>query len=507
MQNKQETTLKATITGEIHLSAGKSLQLIKRDLLASLTFKNPEWQRKMKRGISLMDTPRERHAFRKCEDGSLIIARGAWRILRDIARKYSIVIDWDPQVIDAEQRPFPLQLRAQLRPYQREAIELAIRARGGVIVIPTGGGKTMVAMGLAAQLQTETLFIVHTRELLRQTVEAANRFLGIDVGIIGAGQWDPKPFTVALIQTLAKRDLASIRERFALVVVDEAHHAPAQSYFAVLPHFAARYRVALTATPYRKDGLHELLWLQFGEIVYRVKKKNLEQHGRLLSPQFFPVSTNFSFRYADNFSALITALCHDPKRHQLIIDTISRTHRKGGCSLVLTERVEHCKNLTKSLEKRELPVVMLHGQLSAKQRVLALDKLKKGEAEILVATLSLIGEGWDHPPLETLYLTVPNGNKTKTTQALGRILRPAPGKPQPRVFDFVDVKVSLLRHHWGIRCKVYGISPEKAYPHPPQKNSQKFKEEQAVNPKILATLDALIEGNFDSVASSLKKNS
>ncbi len=376
-------------------------------------------------------------------------------------------------------------------------------------MVPTGGGKTVIAFGLAAALQTETLFIVHTRELLRQTVESAKKFLGVEPGIIGAGKWSPAPFTVALIQTLARRDLEEISDRFGLVIVDEAHHAPAQSYFDVLPNFPARHRVALTATPYRKDGMHHMLWLQFGEIVYRIHKHDLEEHGNLLTPTFFPIKTKFTYDYKDDFPAMISALCRNPARQRLVLETIVNTHRPGGCSLVLTERVEHCKKLTAALEKQQLPVVMLHGQLSSKIRTETLEKLKEQEAELLVATLSLIGEGWDHPPLDTLYLTVPNGNRTKTTQALGRILRPWPNKPTPRVFDFIDLEIGLLRHHWSVRSRVYGLSREESQSILwKQKRSDKRPQAPTQpRPDFLNMIKAVSRGDFDSAETILTSTS
>ena len=507
MQNKQDTILTAIIAGDIELKAGQALERLRRALLSKLTFSNPSWQKQMKRGVSVEKTPRQRYAFQKLKDGGVRISRGAWKILLEIAKKHEIEIKWEVNVTTPEERPLALELNAELRPYQQDAIDASIKSRGGVIVIPTGGGKTMVAMGLAAQLKTETLFIVHTRELLRQTVQSVAQFLGIEAGVIGAGKWEPKPFTVALIQTLVRRDIEEIKDHFGLIVIDEAHHAPAQSYFDVLPYFSARYRVALTATPYRKDGLHELLWLQFGDIVYRVHKKDLEEHGRLLTPIVYPITTNFQYDYNDDFTSLITALCENPKRHEIVIDTIKYTHRPRGCSLILTERIEHCRKITKSLQKEHLPVVMLHGQLSSKVRIASLESLKNGEAELLVATLSLIGEGWDHPPLETLYLTVPNGNKTKTTQALGRILRPAPNKPTPRVYDFVDRNVGLLRYHWGIRGKVYGLTPEECQSiSQPSPTSE--KEDILAPPKqeLMDMLQAISQGDFDAANSMLQKN-
>jgi superfamily II DNA or RNA helicase len=496
------------VDGEIEIPPGDALERIHQPLHNALTFENMQWRRKVARGLSADDIPRYRSAYYKLEDGSWRVARGAWRIIRDIAQQHKIELMWESRVIHASERQAEFNFSAELRPYQKSAVEALLRAKSGVIVIPTGGGKTMVALAVAAALKTRTLFIVHTRELLQQICQSAQSILGVKAGILGAGNWRPAPFTAALIQTLARRDLSDLRNEFGLIVVDEAHHAPAQSYCQILPSFPARHRIALTATPYRKDGLHELLWLQFGEIVYSIGKRDLEQHGRLMSPEFYAISTEFKYVYDDDFTQMINALCRNRERHRLVIETIAKTHRTGGCSLVLTERIEHATRLYQALCEAQLPVVLLHGKLSTKIREQAMSKLQNGETEILVATLSLIGEGWDHPPLDTLYLTVPNGNRTKTIQALGRILRPYPDKPTPRVYDFVDYQVGILRHHWMIRSRAYGLDPEvcraalklppnPAPPAPPSSPSISSSQ-------IPGLFQAMRQGDFDAARNILQ---
>lgn len=344
-----DLTLRLLVNGNIQVPAGPGLSSLQDDLHRALTFENQSWRRKVERGLPVGDVDRYRHAYHKNSDESWSVSRGAWKILVDIAKKHGVALEWVSQVIQAQDRMASFEFHASLRPYQHAAVRALLKARSGVIVIPTGGGKTMVAMGIAHALQTRTLFIVHTRELLKQTVNTAREVLGVEAGVIGSGEWRIAPFTVGLIQTLARRELNDIVKEFGLVIVDEAHHAPAQSYCQVLPSFLARHRVAMTATPYRKDGLHELLWLQFGDIVYRIGKRDLEQHGRLLTPVIYPVTTEFSYVYDNDFTPMITALTHNEERHKRTIETIVDSHRPGGCSLVLTERVGHASRLHQGL--------------------------------------------------------------------------------------------------------------------------------------------------------------
>ncbi len=503
-------SVRIRVDGEIEIPAGPALMSMAKILKKLLTFEDSSWAWKNENGIK-QKGPRFRTAYRTLPDGSMRIARGAWKILKELARELDIELIWDSRVLSPQQRPAQFSFSAQLRPYQQRAVEEILRHQSGVVVIPTGGGKTVVALALAAQLQTQTLFIVHTRELLSQVKRAAQQFLGVEPGVIGSGDWKVAPFTAALIQTLSRRDLSKIKDLFPLVIVDEAHHAPAQTYCEVLPQFPARYRIALTATPYRKDGLHRLLWLQFGDIIFKIDKRTLEAGGKILSPVVHPIPTDFEYLYFDDYVSLISALCNDYYRNKLIVKTIAKTHHPNGCSLVLTERVEHAKKLHSELKKLSLPVGLLHGKMNQKKREEVMEKLRKGEVKILVATLSLIGEGWDHPPLDTLYLTVPNGNRTKTTQALGRILRPYPKKQRPRVFDFVDYKVGILRSQWMARARVYGLSYEEiraALQLPASEEKENKSHFQNISKsKVLEAIRAIQRKEFELAQEILRSNS
>ncbi|MEM1008422.1 MAG: DEAD/DEAH box helicase, partial [Myxococcota bacterium] len=366
VEHKTQKTLHypVVVDSEIKLYNHPALGRLHQALTKRLSFPNPAWKKKHTHGLSTHNTPKILQAFTRGPEGALFVARGAWKTVRDIANQHNVTLQWEARTRTPEDCPAQFAFDTPLRPYQQHAINAIRKSRSGVIVIPTGGGKTMVAMALAATLQTRTLFIVHTRELLRQTQQSVERFLHTQPGVAGGGKWAPKDFTIALVQTLCKRDLEGFADQFGLVIVDEAHHAPAQSYRELLRSFPARYRVALTATPFRKDGLHNLLWMQFGDILYQVPKHALERHGRLMRPTFHPILTEFRYSFHNDFSALISALCRDPERHRHVIRTITQTHRPRGCSLILTERVDHAKQLFRSLQAQRMPVVLLHGKCS-----------------------------------------------------------------------------------------------------------------------------------------------
>ncbi len=372
------------------------------------------------------------------------------------------------QVEDQRSQPAlsqPFALQVQLRDYQVAAVERAALLRDGVVVSPTGSGKTVMAMGLVAKLQTPALILVHNRLLLEQVCEAAQRCLGIQAGVVGAGQSDVRPLTVATIQTLMRRDLSELADQFGLVILDEAHHCPAPTFTEVLQQFNARWRIGLTATPERKDRLHPLMYASLGPELLRMRPAEMLAIGSLSASRVTPVQTTFAGGRLTDHSEMMSALASHPQRNREITDAVVAT--RGARSLVLVERVEHCHALAETLRERGVTAWGLSGRVDSAQRQETIALLKGPAGGVLVATTSLVGEGFDCPALDTLYLAVPSANAARVTQALGRVLRPHDGKLQARVYDFVDVATPGLARSWPARLRVYrqhGASCDSAVP-------------------------------------------
>lgn len=350
--------------------------------------------------------------------------------------------------------PMPtLQLQAELRPYQREAIAAAVKMRDGVIVAPTGSGKTMMAMGLIAQLGLRTLILVHTRTLLEQTCLVIEQTLGVVPGRFGGGEAVLADVTVATVQTLSRHTPDALRDHFGLVLLDEAHHCPAGTFTELIQRFTARWRIGLTATPRRADGLQHLMHSVLGPQIYRVQPAAMVDIGSLCAAQVQPIETNFAGGRLTDHTAMISRICQDAPRNSQILSVISATY--GKRALVLSERVEHCVELASRLQHIGLQAYLLVGRMPLEQRQQALASFLNAPAAVLISTTSLVGEGFDCPDLDTLYLVAPSGNLTRTTQALGRVLRPVPGKPSPCVYDFVDAQTPALARNFDKRLGVY----------------------------------------------------
>lgn len=393
--------------------------------------------------------PREIRLFRRDGEAEVSLPRGVSGLVRSLVAPFGAPVEDRRAAPPVVLPPFQGELRA----YQQEAVDRLVEAEDGVLQAPTGSGKTVITAALISRVQVRTLILVHTGVLLDQTVERMRAFLGVDPGVIGGGREEMGDVTVAMVQTLRRRDLAPLREAFGMVVLDECHHCPADSFQHLVQAFASRWRIGLTATPTRKDRLHPVLYEVMGPLVHRVPARDLVAGGALVPVEVVEVETSFEARYRRDYARLVERLVRDPERNACIVEHVERYH--GQRSLVLTDRVDHCHWLAEALGRRGLRVAALTGEVPREDRQQVLARLAGGGIEVLVATTSLVGEGFDLPELDTVFLTTPSGNVARTTQSLGRALRPSPGKTRAVVVDFVDRRVPLLRNQAVRRARVY----------------------------------------------------
>ena len=412
-------------------------------LRSAATFPNPAHAKLLRLGRDARWTPATLPLWQR-DGAALVLPRGLLHELRTA----------DP-ACPVEDRRLTLpevdfRWRGALRPEQREAAARAWRAHGGVVVGPCGSGKTNMGLACVGGWRQPALWVVHTLDLARQALERARTLFDLPddaFGMIGGGRESiGTHLTAATVQTLARRDLADLAGRFGTVVLDEAHHAPASTFMQVLQAFAARNRLGLTATPDRADGLGAAMLAVFGPIVARLTTQALAGAGRVVLPVVRQVPTSFTYRYADDYGALLAALIANAPRNALIARMVAAEARAGHCCLVLSERVDHCRLLAEALQRvaPEVPAAILTGEATAKVRAETLGAMRTGRLRVLCAT-RLADEGLDIPALDRVFLTTGGRNVVALTQRAGRAMRPADGKGEPIVFDFCDWRVGVLR--------------------------------------------------------------
>ncbi len=370
-----------------------------------------------------------------------------------LCRKY---LDATPQIIDKRRllNEVDLLFHGKLRDYQGKAVEAVADRSFGVLEAGTGSGKTIMALAIIAQRRQPTLIIVHTKELLYQWRDRIEEFLHIPAGLIGDGHNNLVDITVAIVNS-ARKKAGDLAPKFGQLIVDECHRVPATLFTDVVSVFDSQYLMGLSATAFRSDDqTTKLIYFYMGDPVYKVEQGELTASGAIVNPKILVNKTNFDYRYRGDYQALITALTSDEGRNRQIIEDVASITKEGdgGTTLIVSDRVSHCEVFTKSLEKQGFRVALLTGKTTTEIRSKIVVDVQKGKIEILVATLQLIGEGFDCPGLTNLFLTTPITFEGRLVQVIGRIMRPAKNK-QARVFDYLDHNVSALRKSANIRHK------------------------------------------------------
>lgn len=429
-------------------------------LIERLTLANPKWfeNERMKRWNR--NTPKTLRFYDKIKPDGLWIPRGFMRQLVLLCRKHQIQYRLDDR--RRELKPVEFDFSGHLKPFQQTAVGNMVTREFGTLSAPTGSGKTVMALALIARRKQPALVVVHTRDLAYQWIDRIGDFLGISsehVGLIGAGKMKlGERITVGLVQSLYKR-ADKVSPFIGHLVVDECHRTPSRTFTDVVTDFDARFMLGLSATPWRRDKLSKLIFWHLGDVHHQTEKADLIKSGDVLSVEVVVRKTDFEPYYdpVDDYSKMLSELTADDQRNRLIAaDVAKEAEVTQGVILVLSDRKIHCETLQALLRyKHKVSSTLLTGDLSGEQRRDVLDRLKRGEISVLIATGQLIGEGFDHRALSTLFMATPVRFSGRVLQYLGRVLRPAEGKLKARVFDYVDVKVDVLRKAANGRQRVY----------------------------------------------------
>ncbi len=442
--------LNAVVDGQICIPASgippKALALIRREL----TFTNPEYVQRVKFDRWVGATPEELCLVREGRQGSIILPRGAVGVLKDAAAKAGELVRFVDRRHLGDSSNFPF--RIELRDYQAKAVAVLVGGTQGCAVLPCGAGKTIIGVGIISKTGQPTIILVHTKDLLEQWTETIRSVLGVEPGVVAEGVYDPRRITIAMVQSLVSLESAALwglGGRFGLLIADEGHHLPAASYQRLLPFFPAKYRFALTATPDRPDGLTPLMLYGIGPILVTVDHQQLVDGGHLVLPEIRVVDTGCN-PDAESYAKVVSELVADPDRNQIIVDLACQHADAGHTTLVLSNRVTHCRRLARLISDRGTSAEALTGSVAKKKRTETLQRFREGGIKVLCAT-SLADEGLDIERLSRLILATPARAEGRTIQRLGRLMRPHPGKGTPVLFDLVDDHPMARRQHTARR--------------------------------------------------------
>jgi superfamily II DNA or RNA helicase len=427
-----------TITGDIP-------KAVAGEIKKRLTIENPKWIENNKYGYWNGETPQWLTYYEDTENG-LIVPRGCQQKALEYLHKQGLAFE-----VADRTRVLPevdLTFQGVLHPYQQEAADKILAKDIGVAQMPTGAGKTVVALYCIAQRRQPALVIVHTKELLSQWVAAASKYLGLassEVGIIGSGNCHiGKKLTIAINRSLYTR-VESVRDHIGFFVVDECHKVPARTFADTVSGLDSRYMLGLSATPKRRDGLTRLIYLRMGDRVVELNHIELQGSGHIMGAELIIGDTDFDYPYADDYQAMLKALAENLERNKLIAqDVIKFAKSSRFPALLVSDRKSQCQQIADLVRNSGIRTEVLTGDLSAKKRQKIVADLDAGEIAVLISTTQLIGEGFDNKKLSALFLATPIKSASRVQQVVGRILRTDLEKVLPKIYDYRDQNGVLL---------------------------------------------------------------
>lgn len=422
------------------------------------SFSNPEFFKKQALRFSTHGIPRF-ISLSRLEGDHLSVPRGCEDDLVELLVSQKIEPDFEDKTISGK-RLAKLKMTTQLRKEQIKAVNKMVKYSIGILHAPTAFGKTVAAIGMIAKRKVNTLVLVHNKQLVEQWQERINTFIeGVECGVhTGAKKSLTSQIDIATYQSLLNRKDNSINpilHDYGQIIIDECHHAPAASFEWVLSESSAKFIVGLTATPNRQDGLQKIMFMLAGKVRYQVSddtEKNFTQKAFVKSLYSeFPEQLDEDAKL--HISEIYKWLSDDQQRNASIASDVIASVKEGRHCLLLSERRAHADKLLEILDNNQVQCVLLTGGMNAKQREVAREKLS--EVPVIVATGKYIGEGFDLPRLDTLFITLPISWKGTLAQYAGRIHRSFEDKDEVRIFDYVEVNVPMLNRMYQKREKGY----------------------------------------------------
>lgn len=446
--------LKLVIADQLYIPTNKLPGKLTSKLKQLAVFSNPEFYKRQALRLSTIGVSRYICAAH-IEGKYLILPRGCMADAETMLKEQNVDLDYDDKRYAGEHLP-KVKFTGKLKSQQNKAVNALLDSTFGILEASTGFGKTVVALALIAKRKVNTLILVHSRQLADQWIERINVFLNnVEVGsLLGGKEKLTYQVDVATYQSLVSRNGIDIKpyiEKYGQVLIDECHHLPASNYESLIKSCHSKYIHGFTATPKRQDGLEKLMKFQLGNIVYKGVKSTAQLEQQVNVTQ---TSTTFPDEWLvketkPHISQVYKHLLQCAERNEIIVGEIKEAFENNRAIMVLTERKEHIEILAQMFSDEGLPVVKLHGGISAKQRkerIALLEANKeKDDKHIVLATGKYVGEGFDLPYLDTLFITLPIAWKGILAQYAGRIQREWSNKNSVQVFDYLDSFPTLKR--------------------------------------------------------------
>lgn len=487
-KNSREFSI-ADVDGKMHLTLSNGIYVDSTNIRVALQNKirrmaaisNPVYYKNQAIGTSNYDTSRWIYLGQDHLSGYIEIPRGLYSTLIDNIEQAKI-----PYEIEDERqngKTINVEFKGELREEQKVAMNDILQFDNGILHAATAFGKTVVCSAIIAEKKVNTLIILESSALMEQWKEALDEFLDINEElpeyktktgrirvrkeVIGRLQGAHDSMTgiidIAMAGSLCKKgEFHNLLNEYGMVLVDECHHAASDTISNVLKEVKAKYVYGVTATPKRGDGLEKINYMLIGPIrhSYTAKEKAKSQGiEHLVYPRFTPVvAPRGIIKEKMHPNEAYDIIRNNEIRDDLIVEDIKECVAAGRTPVVLSRYKEHSEKLYERLKDYANHVFLMTGNNSKKEHKKILEQLHEVDAKetlILIATGSLIGEGFDFPRLDTLFMAMPVSFRSVVEQYAGRLNRDYDGKENVIVYDYVDSHIPMFDNMYTKRLKAY----------------------------------------------------
>ena len=470
--------LKIKKSDRLYIPLNSISEKVANHLKRIAAFKNPEFYSKQAMRISTYNIPRIicRADF---TDDYLALPRGCEDAVTTMLESLGVAYEMIDETNHG--KPVAVAFKGKERDEQLDAINSLMPYTNGVLAATTAFGKTVTAAALIARKKVSALVLVHSKALLLQWHERLTDFLEIEFAepatsrkrgrkkvFSPIGCLDSTSNTlhgvidIALMQSCFENgEVRPFVREYGMVIVDECHHVSSITFENVLRHITAHHVYGLTATPIRKDGLQPIIFMQCGPIRFSADAKTQIQKQsfqRYLVPRFTSYRSVTDNR--QSFALLSQSLAESELRNTLIVEDVLNAVTAGRTPIILTGRTSHVKLLSGMLKPHIANVIQLTGEGIAKSKrevLQGLHDIPQNSPLVIVATGKYVGEGFDYPRLDTLFLALPISWKGLVAQYAGRLHRENEGKADVRIYDYIDIHEPVCESMYRKRLKGYSV--------------------------------------------------
>ncbi len=451
--------MKIKINSQISIeNASKEIKQYCND---KLTINNPEIVKKQNMGFWTGNIPKTIKMYSK-NGTAYILPLGT---IDDIWKIDNNLDDYNIDFGKHNKLDYP-QCDIKLYDYQENAVNAMIRNKRGILESKCGSGKSIMGIEIIKRIGYKGLIICQTKEILNQFVDYMQNVFNISkgqYGIIAEGKVEiGSLITIALRQTLSKIDLLQYKNEWGTIIVDEVQEVggsitKVSQYSKILNNLVSEYRIGLSATGYRVDGLSQCLYALMNTVKYRIGEDSIKD--KIIKAKVQKIDTNYEInsnvqKYDGTilYNKLSTDIAENIERNDLILEKLKEN--KDNYCLVLSDRLSGLNYLKSILGEGLLIDGGMVSKKAKEERKQAIEKIRNKEEHFLFATYSLAREGLDIKPLNRLFLIAPTKNKITIIQSVGRIERQDKDKENPIVYDFVD-KGLYFDKAWKTRKSIY----------------------------------------------------